>query len=67
MAVRSKSIDSRTLSKLRAICFNVKYEVISEHTGLSVHTIGDAIRTGIGTPNTIEKLTNFLQEYKVPA
>ena len=67
MATRSKSIDSKTLIKLRAMSFHVSYQEISEATGLSVHTIGNAIRTGIATKATTEKLTSFLNEYKIPA
>ncbi len=67
MAVRSKTIDTKSLNKLRAVSFHVKYSEISEFTGLSVHTIGNAIRTGIATNETIEKLTKFLNEYKIPA
>lgn len=67
MAVRSKTIDNKVLNKLRAMSFHVKYSEISEWTGLSVHTVGNAIRTGIATHETTEKLTKFLNEYKIPA
>lgn len=67
MAIKSKSVKPEVLRKWRDRVFHVSYIEIAEATGLSRNTIGNTIRTGYATPETIEKLTNFFNNTQIPA
>lgn len=63
--MKSKPIDRQLLKSWRNRMWETTYKEIAEQTGLSVHTIGNTLRTGIATPDTITKLTNHFNQ--IPA
>lgn len=67
MAIRSKTIETKRLTDWRAKMYYITYEDVSKEIGISAHTIGNAIRTGIATEETINKMSSFFSTFKLPA
>lgn len=60
MAIRSKQIDSKKLKKLRDRNLYDTIEKMSSEIGLSVHTVGNILRTGWATVASEEKIDAYL-------
>jgi len=65
--MKRKPIDKQTIKNWKALMYDTTYPAISESTGLSVLTIGNAIRTGKATQMVIEKLTKYFNEFQLSA
>lgn len=65
--MKRKPIDKQLLKSWKVIMYDITQDMVHEATGLSRPTIREALNKGRATQATIDKLTTFFNEYKIPA
>ncbi len=60
--MQKQVIDIKILNVWRLESYNLSKKFIAESCDLSIPPLTDALKHGFGTPETIEKLTNFFND-----